>query len=175
MKWWKERFVNRRDYILEKMETWNLRSEELLVILLIDYFNEHQLMITLQTLAAKMDCRVDEVDEILENLKIKGYVDVRIEGGKLCFVIDGLFEEKVQPAASESIFDIYETEFGRPLSRSEMQRLADFMQQYEEEMILNALREALIYGHKNFDYIEQILIQWKKKGLSADDYAEGRR
>ena len=46
---------------------------------------------------------------------------------------------------------------------------------YEEIMIVNALREARIHDCKKFDYIEKILLNWKKRGLSAADYAEGKR
>ena len=48
MQWWNQRFVIRRDYILENLETWNLITRVILMILLIDYFNEHLIPLTLE-------------------------------------------------------------------------------------------------------------------------------
>ena len=42
-------------------------------------------------------------------------------------------------------------------------------------MIIYALREALTYDKKSFDYIERILIEWKKRGLTPEEYEEGKR
>ncbi|MEE0830198.1 MAG: DnaD domain protein [Longicatena sp.] len=175
MQWWNQRFVNRRDYILENLETWNLNTREILMILLIDYFNEHLIPLTLEILAQKMHLTINEVDLLLQSLQEKGYVCMDIIQGRLVFMIDGMFEDKKKDSLDGSLFDLYESEFGRPLSQSEMQRLSDMRQHYEEVMIVNALREASIHDCKKFDYIEKILLNWQKRGLSANDYAEGKR
>ena len=31
------------------------------------------------------------------------------------------------------------------------------------------------YEHLSFDYIERILVEWKKRGLRPEDYEEGKR
>lgn len=175
MQWWNQRFVNRRDYILENLETWNLNTREILMVLLIDYFNEHMIPLTLEIMAQKMHLTINEVDLLLQSLQEKGYVRMDIIQGRLVFMIDGMFEDTTKDAVDGSLFDLYESEFGRPLSQPEMQRLADMRQNYEEIMIVNALREASIHDCKKFDYIEKILLNWKKRGLSATDYAEGKR
>lgn len=174
MEWWNQRFVRRRDYILEHLETWDLNAREIIMILLIDYFNEHRIPLSLEAMSQKMHLTLNEVDILLQTLQEKGYVKMDIVAGRLCFMIDGLFEPQ-HVEVEESIFDIYESEFKRPLTQKEMQRLADMRQNYEEVMLINALREASIYEHLSLDYIEKILINWKKKGLSADDYAAGKR
>ena len=57
----------------------------------------------------------------------------------------------------------------------ELQRLADWLNVYEQKLIGYALREALTYEHLSFDYIERILVEWKKRGLRPEDYEEGKR
>ena len=175
MEWWNQRFVQRRDFILDQLEKWNLNCNEIVMVLLIDYLNEHHLSISLEVMAEKMHLNMSEVDTLLQGLQEKGYVSMDIVDGRLCFMIDGLFQEPKQSSTTISLFDLYESEFGRPLSQSEMQRLSDMRSKYEEEMIVNALREASIHNCKKFDYIEKILINWQKRGFSAKDYAEGKR
>lgn len=75
----------------------------------------------------------------------------------------------------QSLFDLYESEFGRPLTMSESQRLSEWMSTYELKLIEYALREAVVYETRSFDYIDVILIKWKEKKLTAHDYEEGNR
>ena len=175
MEWWNQRFVNRRDYILEKLETWNLNTQEIIMILLIDYFNDHMIPLTLEIMAEKMHLSINDVDILLQTLQEKGYVSMDIIQGRIMFLIDGMFVERPQSQLEYSLFELYESEFGRPLTQQEMQRLSDMRQNYEEIMIVNALREASIHECVKFDYIEKILNNWLKKGLSAEDYAQGKR
>ncbi len=46
-------------------------------------------------------------------------------------------------AFDQSLFDLFESEFGRPLSQMELQRMADWLKDYEQKLICYALREAL--------------------------------
>ena len=43
------------------------------------------------------------------------------------------------------------------------------------KLICYALREALTYDHKSFDYIERILVEWKNRGMTAEKYEGGER
>ena len=56
-----------------------------------------------------------------------------------------------------------------------MQRLSSWMDVYDQQMILYALYEAGVYDKRSLDYIERILAEWKRKGLTPADYEEGRR
>ena len=175
LKWWNQRFVNRRDYILENLETWNLNTREIVMILLIDYMNEHLITLSLELMAQKMNLTINEVDLLLQSLQEKGYIQMNFVQGRISFSIDGLFDEPSKNQLEQSLFDLYEAEFARPLTQQELQRLSDMRQQYDEVMMINALREASIYGCVKIEYIEKILMNWKKIGLTADDYAKGKR
>lgn len=177
MNWWNERFINRRDYILDHLQELSISSDELLVILLIDFMNEHQLPLTHGSLAAKMKLDSDEIDELLSRLSAKGYMNLEFKDGKINFVIDGVFEGNNEKTMNfdQSLFDLFESEFGRPLSQSELQTMADWLGEYEQKLIGYALREALTYDKKSFHYIDRILIEWKKRGFRAEEYEEGKR
>ena len=53
MKWYQENFVNRRDWILDNLADLKMSYEEIVVVLLIDFFNSNNINITLELLAAK--------------------------------------------------------------------------------------------------------------------------
>lgn len=176
-KWYKEKFINRRNWILDHLDELSVSAEETLVLLLIDFTNEYQISVSHQVLAKKLKKSDDEIDDILSRLSAKGFLNLELRDGRIIFEIDGIFEgEQEKPIAMDtSLFDQYETEFGRPLSQMEMQRLAEWTNTYHQKMIIYALREALTYDKKSFDYIERILIEWKKRGLTPEEYEEGKR
>ena len=172
-KWYKEKFINRRNWILDHLDELSVSAEETLVLLM----NEYQISVSHQVLAKKLKKSDDEIDDILSRLSAKGFLNLELRDGRIIFEIDGIFEgEQEKPIAMDtSLFDQYETEFGRPLSQMEMQRLAEWTNTYHQKMIIYALREALTYDKKSFDYIERILIEWKKRGLTPEEYEEGKR
>lgn len=176
-KWYKEKFIDRRNWILDHLDELSISAEETLVLLLIDFMNEYQISVSHQVLAKKLKKSDDEIDDILSRLSAKGFLNLELREGRIIFEIDGIFEgEQEKPIAMDtSLFDQYETEFGRPLSQMEMQRLAEWTNTYHQKLIIYALREALTYDKKSFDYIERILIEWKKRGLTPEEYEEGKR
>lgn len=96
----------------------------------------------------------------------------------LIFDLSGVYtsaqtiEQSVQTV---SLFDEFETEFARPLSSSEMQRLSSWLDVYDQQLILYALYEASVYEKRSLDYIERILADWKRRNLTAEEYEEGKR
>ena len=177
MEWWKERHVNKRDYILDHFNEFNMSADETLMVLLIDFMNQNHISVTHELLSTKMQKSMDEIDELFTKLNSKGYVSIDVKDGRVMFQIDGLFEENKNTGNlfNESLFEHFENEFARPLSQIEVQRLSDWMKEYDQKLIRYALREALTYEKKSFDYIERILQIWKEKGLTAEMYEEGRR
>lgn len=176
-KWYKEKFINRRNWMLDHLDELSVSAEETIVLLLIDFMNEFQISVSHQALAKKLKKSDDEIDDILSRLSAKGFLNLELRDGRINFEIDGIFEgQQDKPIAMDtSLFDQYETEFGRPLSQMEMQRLAEWTNTYHQKLIIYALREALTYDKKSFDYIERILIEWKKRGLTPEEYEEGKR
>lgn len=176
-KWWKERWFDRRSWIYDHLEDLALSSEEVMVILLIDFMNEHRIAIRHAILAQKLKVNSDEIDDIMSKLSAKGYLQIEYQNGHIHFDIDGVFEDETKKTSAFdlSMFELFEIEFARTLSQLEVQRLADWLNEYDQKLISYALREALTYDKKSFDYVERILQEWKRKGLSAEDYEEGKR
>lgn len=71
-----------------------------------------------------------------------------------------------------SLFELFEDEFKRPLTQVEMKRLFDWQQEYDEQLVVYALREASINKKWSFNYIGQILYEWQRKGMTPEMYEE---
>ncbi|MEA5026349.1 hypothetical protein SDC9_155446 [bioreactor metagenome] len=157
--WWNQRYFDKRNWILENLQKLNLSMAEALVLLLIDYFNEYQIDLSLNILSEKCQVSVEEIDNMINSLHTKGYLDVKVLNKKISFSLDGLFEEKDQSNYdTASLYELFESELGRILTQSELSKLNAWLQTYDVDEIINALREALIYKKKDFNYIQRILL-----------------
>lgn len=70
-----------------------------------------------------------------------------------------------------NLFSLFEREFVRPLSPMEYEIINEWIRSgVSEELISEALKEAIFNGVKSLRYIDKILISWKDKGYkSASD------
>ncbi|MDQ0161572.1 DnaD domain-containing protein [Bacillus alveayuensis] len=73
----------------------------------------------------------------------------------------------------KNLYTIFEQEFGRPLSPFECETLSIWLDQdhHDPDIIMAALREAVLSGKLNFRYIDRILFEWKKNGIQTIDQA----
>lgn len=62
-------------------------------------------------------------------------------------------------------FSSFEKEFGRPLSPIEAEKITQWVEQMNPELVLEGLRRAVLIGKRNFRYIDTILLEWKKNNL----------
>ncbi|GAB7387566.1 DNA replication protein DnaD [Bacillaceae bacterium] len=67
----------------------------------------------------------------------------------------------------DSLYTLFEEEFGRPLSPMECETLASWEEQdgYSKELIKAALKEAVISGKPSFKYIDRILLEWQRNNI----------
>ncbi len=175
-KWYEEKFVSHRDWVLDHLEVLGLNPQEALLVLLIDFCNEHEMEISEEVLSQKTGLSVSEVDTVISTLCAKKYLDIRASSKAIHFCLDGLYETEVARDASimdSSLFDLFETQFGRTLSNREMEKISDWNRTMDRRLIIYALREASARQKKNLTYVESILNEWNQKGLTADMIAEG--
>lgn len=78
----------------------------------------------------------------------------------------------VEEETEQNLFSIFEREFGRPLSPMECETISGWLDQdqYPEELILLALKEAVFAGKVHFRYIDRILLEWMRNRVrTAED------
>lgn len=71
-----------------------------------------------------------------------------------------------------SLFETFEDEFKRPLTQVEMQRLFDWQKEHGEQLVMYALREAILNNAYHFNYIDKVLSSWKREDMTPEIYEE---
>ncbi len=174
---WQAPYFDRRTWLLDHLETLHLDAKEALVLLLIDFYNQTNQMITHELLSEKVKVSVDEIESIFITLNEKDYLSIDFQDGNLIFSLEGLFHEG--PTQNEkmhkSLVEQFEDEFKRPLSPNEMQSILDMEEAYDGRRVVCALNEAVVAEKYSINYIEHILASWARKGLSIEDLENGIR
>lgn len=86
-----------------------------------------------------------------------------------------LMDEK-EEKQSNNIYDKFEKEFARTLSPMEYEIIGAWIDNdFSEELIDLALKEAVYNGVTNLRYIDKILYEWKKKGIKSKADIEKER
>ncbi len=169
-------YFNRRNYILENMDSLGLSSDEVLTLLLIDFANEQNKVLSHQFLASKLNYNLDEIDGLLTRLASKGLLEIKMENRQILFDISGVFKQKkVDPLYDKTLYELFEHEFGRTFSQMEASRISDWVKVHDRQLIIYALREAVMYDKKNLDYIDGILRSWKERSLTVQDIENGNK
>ena len=178
MKWYEQNFVNRRDWVLDHLDLLGLDAEETVLVLLIDFMNEHRIPIDLESLHKKSGLSMEKTDSVISCLCAKKYLEIKASARAVRFSLKGLYETdtaRSERILDHSLFETFETEFGRTLSANEMAKISEWNRTTDKKLILYALREASAYRQLKIAYIDRILSSWKTKGLTAADYEEGKR
>lgn len=135
-----------------------------------------------------------EVMNLVSNLTDKGFIKVEVlknEKGIMeeIIVLDGFFDklnlialdevnkEEQVDVENSSIFELIEKEFGRTLSSMEYEIIKAWLEQgFSEELIKEVLKEAVFSGVSNLRYMDTILYEWSKNGItSAADVEKNRK
>lgn len=73
----------------------------------------------------------------------------------------------------QNLYTTFEQEFGRPLSPIECETLSIWQDndKYSDELIIAALREAVLAGKLSFRYIDRILFEWQRNNIRTSKQA----
>lgn len=146
-------------------------------------------------IATAMDKTVAEVNRLISNLTAQGLLDMKtIElGGEIEVIFDAspvlakldtLLEEDSDTLApaeeGNSLKDLvedFERELGRMLSPFELEDLQKTLKddKAEPDLVRAALREAVFNGKTNWNYINAILRNWRREGITTLRQVEERR
>ena len=159
-KWYKSTYFNSSNWILENFNKLNLTSDEVLVLLLIDYASKNNININYDYFKEKLEYDTAKIDEVVSNLVNKKYLTITPSGNGASFNIDGLFEfdpSSYELSENKDIYAIAETLKGMPLSPNEMQKVSDLLNEFDTNKIIDAFRMAEAYRKTSISYVESIL------------------
>lgn len=134
----------------------------------------------------------DEIDldkykamQLINDLAEKGIIEIKVENNKsgkkeeyiyLDFLYNKIFNLLIDlqlgsnKTINSDIFTTFETELGRTISPMEVQIIKDWLQDgITEELIKEALKEAIINNVRNLKYVDRILFNWRSKGFKTKD------
>ena len=177
MKWYEQRYADHRDWIVDNMEYLGLSAEEVLAVLIIDFLNEHHMDVSLSTLSKKMHITESQVNDILSILVAKRYLSIKASHSKVVYSLNGLFDINVEQELSVrdgSLFDLFEQEFGRPLTQKEMETISRWIREEDSGLVMEALKHASMYQKVKIPYIQSVLNSLKTKGLNNPGEEEQR-
>lgn len=111
-----------------------------------------------------------DLNKVLQSLLSKKFIYNRSGAISLNHLEERLLQEKneEEPEEAISLVSIFEEQFGRALSSIELNILREWKESnYDDEMIVKALKEAVKSQVLNFRYIEGILHNWAKNGVKT--------
>ena len=155
----------------------NLNIDDKEAIILI-YLMNHEDTFNPKQIVSDLKMTLEEVLESMTSLTEKGIIRIDIVNKKvreehinltplyekLAFlIINGETKEEKQ-----NLYDIFEKEFGRTLSPMDYEIIKDWQNEFSDELILLALKEAVFNGVSNLRYIDKIIRDWHKKGIKTE-------
>ncbi|MBQ6539195.1 MAG: DnaD domain protein [Bacilli bacterium] len=92
--------------------------------------------------------------------------------------LGGIVKDKVnsKDVDNSNVYELIEKEFGRTLSSMEYEIIKAWLNNnISEELIREALKEAVFNGVSNLRYIDKILYEWGKLGIKTKEDVEKNR
>ncbi|MBQ6495214.1 MAG: DnaD domain protein [Bacilli bacterium] len=160
----------------------NITEEELVILIYIINLGE-KIIYNPQVFVDNLSIDKYKVMDILNNLASKNIINIKIEKNdkgisEEYIYIDNLYnklfniiiETNVEENNNTDMFSIFEKELGRTLSPMECEIIKEWTSgSYSEELIKEALKEAIYNNVRNLKYIDRILYTWKNKGLNTKE------
>ncbi|MCD8204209.1 MAG: DnaD domain protein [Coprobacillus sp.] len=173
--------------LLENYKDLKISEDELAVILMIDHLiSQDNPLITADLLSLKMNLDVSTIDSLLASLLKKHYIEYVTTWRGTVTTLDPLQEilfsefeftsakkktSKKLQELPDNIYTKIEKELSRTLSPVEVDKISGWLALgHTEEMILDAVKEAVKRNKKSLREVDKILLSWEKK---ADQQKEG--
>jgi DNA replication protein len=163
-------------YLARNYKALKIDEKELLII---SVLMESDDIIDYKKVAGYLNISEQDVLLSLTNIQEKGLLEIKLvknNDGVMeeHFSIDNLYNKLALNIIGEektnetNIYETFEREFGRTLSSMEYEIISGWLEShYKEEVIIEALREAVYNGASNLRYIDRILYEWNKKGIKS--------
>lgn len=152
----------------------NINEKELIVLIyLINYdgsFNP-------KLISKDINFELKEFMEVISNLTDKGLIKIEIIDNKVkdeIINLESLYQKlgfiviNDEKEINSNVYSVIEKEFGRTLSPMEYETIKAWLQNYEEKLIILAVKEAVFNGVNKLRYIDRILDDWQKKGIKTE-------
>ena len=183
--------IDFRFLLLENYKKLKISENQLAIIMMADHLMRNgDNFITADLLSLKMSLDIKEIDRLLADLLTRGLMEYTTVNGKTVTSLDPLKEKlyrEFQISVSKeneaknsetisnqlsNIFEEFQKALGRPLSPTEISTIREWVSMgHTDEVIIDALKEAINQGKKSLKSVDKILLTWAKR---EDLEAEGK-
>ena len=161
----------------------NITEEELIVLIFIINIGD-KIIYNPQMIVDSLSIDKYKVMDILNNLASKNIINIKLEKNSRGISEEYIYtdvlynklfnivieEKKEINIDNTDMFTLFEKELGRTLSPIECEIIKEWLSSdYTEELIKEALKEAIYNNVRNLKYIDRILYTWKNKGLNTKE------
>ena len=165
----KDFVVNRN--IVKSIGNIDITLDEFLMVL---YFINVSYDLDVESIKAYLGFDEEKAVSVFSSLMNKKYIEMDVSnvGGKVIeqICLDPLFDRLVLNKKTEDkssvIFGMFESELGRTLSSFEYEMINSWISNgVSDEMIRDALKEAILNNVRSFKYIDKIIYDWTRNGV----------
>lgn len=162
--------------LLKNYKDLKMNEKELLLTALLMSYN-NPISFDPASFSSILGLEINEVIETISSLSTKKYIEmiVKKENGKMkeYLSLDLIYEkllltvieEEEQKEEESMIYSIIESELGKPITALEYEIIGDWLNAgIKEDLIKEAVKEAVFSGVRNLKYIDKILANWIKQG-----------
>lgn len=168
--------------LLANYRNLNITEEELVVIIMI-ISQGNKVVYDPISISNLINMDKIKVMELINNLIEKGVINSIIEKNnkkkeeylsleplymKIVNIV--LDKEEENKEVKHSVFDAFEQELGKTISPMQYNKIIEWINSgISDEIIIEALREAVLNDVKNFNYIDSIISNWQSKGIKTKE------
>lgn len=180
-------------YLLKNYKNLKLNLEEFILLMYFYNLGDNYLF-NPNKFCEELNINLAELMGLVDSLTDKGFIKVDVKKNDKGIVeevllLDGFYSKitsimredinkKQEDVINNSdIYELIEKEFGRTLSPIEAEIISAWLDNnMSEELIREALKEAVFNGVSSLRYIDKILYEWGKKGIkTVKDVEENRK
>ncbi len=179
-------------YLFQLRDKFNINFKEFIFLVYLTNLGD-KVIFNPNSLSNDLNLSLQDVLSYVDTLTDKGYISIEVIKNdknvmeeyivldlfyeKLTnIMIDGINQEKIEEEKNSNVFEVIEKEFARPLTSIEYEIISAWIEDgVSEELILEAIKEAVFSGVCNLRYIDKILYEWGKKGIKTARDVEKNR
>lgn len=173
--------------LLEYYKMLGLNDQEAMVLIMIEHLiQEEQCLVTASNLSLRMTASEEELDKIMNDLFMKGFLDIKTYQGKMVTSIDStylklfdafkdsmikedeIFSDETKDKDRKEIITLLEETFGRDLTILEIDSINGwFKADTPKSIIINSIKDAKHYKVLDISMIDRLIL---KKMREQDNY-----
>lgn len=184
--------INYEYLLLEYYKKLGITDLEALILLMIEHLTkDEKSLITASNLALKMGLDEEELDVIMNNLYVKGLIDIKTDNGKLITSLEPTYskildclrdtilksaemkENKEAESAREEVINELKDALGRDLTGLEEESVTTWISSdIDKKIIINSIKDAKQLRYVDINTIDRLII---KKMRNQDNYGNELR